>query len=514
MKSSLTGFQTRTILASVAAMAAIQIQFYAVNVVLPSMGKDLNVSSSELEWILNAQLLAFAAPIIAIGRLSDLVGHRRMGLIGTLGFGITTFCIGLLSDPSAIIALRALQGAVSGLVTVTTVSYVSKAMTQDTKALGIGLFTSGFMATAAIGPLFGGLIVDMLSWRWVFFINGVIALAAWPVILAFVQADEPKSRPEKFDIAGFVTLTAGTTLGIFGLQLTGNLGWSSFWPLLSLVAAVFFLVLFYRLQKTATSPLIDFALFRNRNFFGACLFSFLSGFPVAALLFVLSLYLQFIVGISAVANGVILLAMMIPLSLSPTFSQSFVSGMGGRLTLAVSMALSAFCFVFFAFARPEFGLWLPILALILLGSGRGLMMGTTTTLALASIPPEKSAAAAGTLQFIRNLAYPVGVAITAPFFRNWENIQLGHMLELAGQRISADDQADIKNILSGSDIARDALRGLAPKIADRVDFVVDQAFMHGLRNVMFLSLAVSVLGLLSVFIVEGKRRASRPQEKG
>ncbi len=505
MAGALTGSQLRVILAAVLAMASVQLEFYGITIVLPSMGHDLKLSSSQLEWILNAELIAFAAPLIAAGRFADIFGRRFFAIVGSVLFGLSTIAIGLTSDPALIIVFRVGQGLAQAMICVSTLALVSRSTSHEHRALGIGIFTGGYMAFGAIGPLFAGFIVDLMSWQWVFFIYGAVCVAAVISLAAFVPADNPAPRKKPVDLAGFAVLIPALTLFILGLQLLGNPKIDGFWPSISMIAGLLLIVMFFWIESKAEDPLIDFTLFAERNFIGTCLFAFLSNFPVAVLLFILSMYLQFIIGFSATANGLVFLAMMLPLSVVPMLAAPIIARFGSRLTLAFSMALSAFSFVCFAFLQPEAGLALLLIGLALIGAGRGVMFPATGSIILSAVPDDKSAAAAGTLQFVRGLAFPLGIAVTAPFFRAWENVQIGNMFELAGNRLSNDVQKDIHGLLSGSESARQTLLALAPKVADRVDLIIDQAFTHGFRNVMFLSLALSVVGLLSVFIIRRER---------
>ena len=227
-KSTLNRGQWLTIATAVLLMAGIQLDFTGVPVVLPPMGVELDLSSAGLEWILNAQLLAFAPPVIAIGRLADLAGQRNIALAGAIIFAVSTSLIGLLSDPAYIIALRAVQGIGSAMVCVTSMSLVSLSLGEDRRAMGIGIFTGGFLAFAAIGPLIAGSLADVLSWRWLFFVNGGFTLLGLACLLAFVRQTKPARSGARFDLAGFVVLTGSLAILVLGLQLVEHFGWLSF----------------------------------------------------------------------------------------------------------------------------------------------------------------------------------------------------------------------------------------------------------------------------------------------
>ncbi len=493
--------QWRTIATAVLLMAGIQLDFFGIAIVLPPMGVELDVTSATLEWILNAQLLAFAAPVIAIGRLADLLGQRHVAIAGALLFAGSTALIGALSDPAAIITLRALQGIGSAMVAVTCLSLVSLSLDGARRAAGIGIYTGGIMAVGALGPLIAGGLSDLFSWRGLFFVNSGLALTGLACLLAFVRQPKARASGERFDWIGFVLLTSCLLVLVLGLQLVEGRGWSAPLVLACLVGSLLLLAAFYRRQKVVPSPLVDFSLFANRDFAGACLFNFLGNLPTAALIFVLTLYLQYVVGLSPQMNGFIFLAMMVPLSLLALSGGRALSVFGPRLALCCAMALMALSFVCLGFVRPESGFVLLIAGLALFGAGRGLMFGIASPVALGAVLESKSAAASSFLILSRNLAIPLGVSLAVAFFRSSENEYLAHMFKLAGQRVSADMQAEIYGLLSGSDAARAKLAELAPEIAERVHLVVDHAFAHAFREVMLLALAVSIIGILSAFLV-------------
>ncbi|MEM7223805.1 MAG: MFS transporter [Pseudomonadota bacterium] len=503
--TSLTRTQWCTIATAVLLMAGIQMDFSGIAVVLPPMGVALDASSSSLEWILNAQLLAFAPPVIAIGRMADLFGQRRIAVLGGLLFAASTLAIGFLSDPASIIAFRALQGIGSAMVCVTSLSLVSSALDEPRRALGIGIFTGGFLIFAAAGPMIAGFLADALSWRWLFFVNGGFALAGVVLLYCFIAPAAGTRSGERFDFLGFLVLTASLGVLVLGLQLVGDTGWGSTTVVSCLVASLVLLAAFYKIEKHAASPLVDLSLFGDRNFAGACLFVFLSNLPVAALAFLLTLYIQYVIGYSAWVNGMLFLAMMVPVALFALLSGRLLQHISPPVALSLSMALMALSFVCLGLVHPDFGMGFLILGLVLFGSGRGLMFGIASPVAMGAVPESKAAAASGILFFSINIALPIGVSLLTALFRDWENLHLSHILALAGDRVSDDMRAEIVGLLSGSDAARNELARLAPEIAERVHQVVDHAFAHGFRNVMFVCLALSVAGMMSALIVRGGR---------
>ncbi len=184
--------------------------------------------------------------------------------------------------------------------------------------------------------------------------------------------------------------------------------------------------------------------------------------------------------------------------------------LGPRLALGASMSFAALAFVCLGFLRPDSGMVVIVIGLALFGIGRGLMFGIASPVAMGAVPESKSAAASGLFFFSINIALPLGVAITSALFRAWENIHLGDLFALAGGRISAEMQAEIYGLLSGSEAARAEIRALATDLAERVDFVINHAFTHGLHSVLFVNLAVCVAGLLTPYLIRRRYLGDPP----
>ena len=507
--ASLDRSQWLTIAAAVLVMSGVQLDFGGISVVLPPMGADLDLSSAGLEWVLNAQLLAFAPPVIAIGRLADRLGQRRLALVGAALFAASTFAIGFVSEPGIIIALRALQGIGAATTAVTAIALVSLSLDDERRGVGIGLFSGGIMAGTAVGPLVAGALSHELSWRWLFYVNGGLTCLGFVALLLFVKAKQPEKSGKPFDVTGFLILTGALLALVMGLQLVERLGWHDPWVIGCLLLSLLLFALFYPQQRRAAAPLVDFALLTDRDFAGACLFTFMSNFPFAAVAFLLTLYLQYIMGFSAQQNGIIFLAMMIPMALAALLGGRLVTLISHRLALSISMAAMAFAFACLGFLGSNSGLLLLLVGLVLFGSSRGLMFGLSSPIALTAAPAEKAAAASGLLIFARNIAAPLGVSLAVASFRLWEHQQLGDLLALAGQEVSAAERTEIYGLLSGSETAKAKISALAPEAAERVHLIVGQAFAHGFRNVMLLGLGLAALGMLSAFIIR-----PRPQSGG
>jgi MFS family permease len=212
-------------------------------------------------------------------------------------------------------------------------------------------------------------------------------------------------------------------------------------------------------------------------------------------------------------TGLILVTLMLAVTFSSFFSGRTMRLVGTRQALAWAMASISLSFVCFGFVSVELAIVLIPVGLALFGIGIGMLIAISNIVVLDAVPDRQAAVATSLIVFVRNLAPPIGVASLMVLFRLWENAHIDKMLDLAGSSIDDKAQADIYGVLSGSEAARAKLLELAPSIADRVDFVINTAFEHAFRNVMFVSLALSVLAILTVFLISGLMRETEIVEE-
>src|SRR2546421_1484958 len=257
-------------------MIILTIDFFGIAVALPRIGQDLDASTSTLLWTVNAYLLAVVAPMIAVGRFADIFGRRKMVLVGIVLFsGASVACAGAPSD-LFLIAARVVQGVGGGIIFTVSVSIVNNAFPPDERARALGIWSGVGLAGSALGPFVAGILTDVASWRWFFFLNAPIGIATFLVTLAAVQESRDETFTGGIDWTGFASLTVGFVLLIFGLQQGGNEGWGSvvvLGPILISLAALTWFVL-NELTVRHRPPLVEFSLFRDLRFVGASVIAF------------------------------------------------------------------------------------------------------------------------------------------------------------------------------------------------------------------------------------------------
>jgi EmrB/QacA subfamily drug resistance transporter len=482
------------------------IDFNGLTVALPTIGRDLDTSTTGLQWTINAYLLALAAPSVAAGRLADIFGRRKVLLIGTAVFVVGSAASGLAQADWWLIVARIVQGFGAAAFFAASLSIVSNAFPPEQRSKGIGVWAGIGTVGLAIGPLIGGFLTQALSWRWFFFVNIPVAVLAIVLTLLAVRESKDESASPHVDLFGVLTITGGLAALVLAIQQGDTLGWVSVLVIGSLLAALVLLGLFFIVEPRLPEPLIDLGLFANRSYVGANGVAFAQNFGFAALLFFLTLYLQNILHYSPLQAGLVFLAFSAILAVVDSFAGRLAASVGARLPMVVGMALCAVAFLMLVMLSPTSGLSLVIAALLVAGVGQALAYTVSTTGGMQAIPEAKAGAASGILSMIRLVGAVFGVAVTGALFKAMENARLTELLAASGANLDASDRAEIKGLLSGSAAAEAKLSHLAPGAAEQVDRVVREAFVHAFDGAMIMCLAVSLAGMLAAFLVAGKAR--------
>jgi EmrB/QacA subfamily drug resistance transporter len=385
-----------------------------VNVALPRMRADLALSATSQQWIINAYTLTFAGFLLLGGRSADLLGRRRTFL---LGLGVFTACSllgGLAQNGPELIGARAVQGIGAALLAPATLSLLTTTFTEPVarrRALGAWSATAASGATA--GVLAGGILTDLLDWRWVLFVNvpiGVILMAAAIGSLTESRASE-RSRP---DFAGAVTVTGGLALLVYGIVSTDTRSWGSPATILTLLGAAALLAAFVVIESRRAQPLVPLAVFRRRPVAAANGIAVLIGAALFSMFFFLSLYLQQVNGYSPLRSGFAFLPAALATLIGALSAPRLVARIGVRRQLIIGPILAATGLAWLSqlsagdgYAGHVFG------ALVLTGLGMGLSFVPMTIAATADVPAHQAGLASGLINTTRQLGGAVGLAVMA-----------------------------------------------------------------------------------------------------
>ena len=381
-----------------------------VNVALPSIQRDLGVGLSELEWIVSGYALTFAALMLIGGKLADAYGRRLIFVLGITIFTLASLACGLASSGDALIGARVAQGVGAAMMNPATLSIIAVTFPPRQRGTAIGLWAGVSALALALGPLVGGLLTEHAGWNWIFFINipvGVLAIAA-----SFLFIDESRDEThERLDIPGLLSSGIGLFALTYGLIEANNYGWGSARIVGSFVVAAVALVVFVQLERHRRAPMLDLTLFRNRTYVGANLAMLLVALAMFGVFFFVSLYMQNVLGFSAVQAGAAFLPMTVLIIVIAPLSGRLSDRWGSRWLMAGGMVLLAIQLTYFSQLPTDATFWRLLPALVIGGFGMSMTMTPSSAAAMRAVPVEKAGVGSAVLNACRQVGGSTGIAL-------------------------------------------------------------------------------------------------------
>jgi EmrB/QacA subfamily drug resistance transporter len=386
-----------------------------VNVALPSIRTDLGFSEASLAWVVNAYLLTFGGFLLLAGRLGDLFGQRRVFLFGIAEFTIASLLCGLASSQTFLIVARAVQGLGAAVVAAIALSLIMILFTEPAeraKAMGmIGFVLSG---GGAAGVLLGGTLTDLLSWHWIFLVNVPVGIAAVLLCRVLLPAD-PAVRRGSIDVAGAVTVTASLMLAVYAIVNGNQNGWTSGQTLGMLGAAVALLAAFVLIETRAAAPLMPLGIWKVRNVASANVTGMLLAAAMFAWFFLSALYLQRVLGYSALEVGFAFLpATVVWGASSLLLSDKLVMRFGIKAPLIGGLAFYLAALLLFARAPVDGNYFVDVLpGMLLLGIGGGITFNPILLAAMSGVEPSEAGLASGVVNTSFMFGGALGLAVLA-----------------------------------------------------------------------------------------------------
>jgi EmrB/QacA subfamily drug resistance transporter len=384
-----------------------------VNVALPSIGKGLDFSEANLPWIVNAYVIAFGGFLLLGGRAADLLGRRRVFMAGLAVVGIASLAAGFASTQGQLIAARAAQGLGAAIVSPSALSIVTtlfKDGAERNKALGAWGAVAG--SAGAAGVLLGGILTDGLGWQWVLWVNVPVALIA----LAFTPGLIPESRSESatrhYDAAGAVSITAGLSLLAYSFLDASSAGWGStkIVSLLALSAAL--IGIFVAIELRSKAPLIPFRIFRIRTLTGANVVGLLLGASLFSMFYFISLYMQQVLGYSAIHAGLSYLPLAVTIIVAAGLGGQLVTRFGFKPILAAGMLFVSAGLLWFSQVSVGGGFLTDIVGASLLAAiGLGFGFVTSTIAAVSGVEEREQGLASGLINTSQQIGGALGLAV-------------------------------------------------------------------------------------------------------
>jgi EmrB/QacA subfamily drug resistance transporter len=385
-----------------------------VNVALPSIEKELDFSSTEqLQWIVSGYSLTFGGFLLLGGRMGDLLGRRRLFMAGLALFSLTSLVAGLSVSPGMLIAARVAQGAAGAILSPSVFSITSVTFEEGSernKALGVLGAISG--AGAAIGVILGGVLTQYAGWEWIFFVNVPIGLATLLVVPRVVTESRAEGMTRHFDTLGAFTVTASLMLFVYALTRTTQIGWSATETILELIASAVLMVAFIIVERRSRSPLVPLRIFRRRTLTGANLIGFGLGTMIFGMFFLLSLYMQQVLGFTAIKTGIGYLAVALTAVVASAVAQALVTRLGVKLVLTAGLALVGGGLVLFTQISATGSYFSDLFpGFIILGIGLGFSFVPISIAALAGVTGRDAGLASGLINTSQQIGGALGLAI-------------------------------------------------------------------------------------------------------
>jgi EmrB/QacA subfamily drug resistance transporter len=387
-----------------------------VNVALPAIRGALHFSEQDLQWVVNAYTVTFAGFLLLGGRAADLLGRRRVFASGLVLFALASLAGGIATSQTLLIAARAAQGLGGAIVAPASLSILTTTFEEGAaRNRAVGIWGAMGGAGGAAGVLLGGVLTDLLSWRWILFINIPIGLLAATFALRYIPETREAVRRRSFDLAGAITATVGLSVLVLGIVRTDVTGWGSASTLGLLISGAALLALFVTIEgRIARSPLMPLRIYASRTLSAANIVVLMIGAAVFAMWFFLSLYLQQVLGYSPLRAGLAFLPMTLCIVACSTLASRVVTRVGPKPMLVAGMTLQAVGLALLTQISPDGGYLSDVLVpSLLIAVGIGFSFVPVTLAGVAGVASEEAGLASGLVNTSRFVGGALGLAILA-----------------------------------------------------------------------------------------------------
>jgi EmrB/QacA subfamily drug resistance transporter len=382
-----------------------------VFVALSSIQSDLHISQSELEWVVNGYALTFAVLMLTGGKLADMLGRRRIFIVGLTIFTASSLACGLATGAGFLIGARVVQGVGAALMNPATLSIITATFPPRQRGTAIGIWVGVSAMALAIGPLIGGILTEQINWSWIFFINVPVGIAGIVVSRLFIDETRDESEEQRLDLPGLIS----SAVGLFGLTYAliegNNYGWGSPRILASFAVAVLGLATFVLLEHRQRVPMLDLSLFKNSTFAGANVTMLLVALAMFGVFFFNSLYLGQVLGYSPIQTGATFLPLTVLIVFVAPLAGRFSDTIGPRWLMGAGLVLLSASLLSFSTLGVDSSFWDIVPGLILGGFGMSLAMTPTTAAAMGSVPVDKAGVGSAVLNSMRQVGGSLGIAL-------------------------------------------------------------------------------------------------------
>jgi EmrB/QacA subfamily drug resistance transporter len=392
------------------AMFATNLDFFALNLSIPGMARELDTSTTNMQWAISGFMLALGSFLIPGGRLGDILGRRRMLITGTAIFGLSSLAGGLAPSASFLIGARLIQGIGAAILFPLSIAVVTNTFPEDRRKRAIGNLYGLAAAATAVGPFVGGGLTEALSWRWVLLINVPVSASAIALMVRSVPESRDETVPRQIDVSGLAAIALGIGAITFAVDRGDAWGWGSGRTIGLFAAGIALLLTFVAIERRARWPLVDLKLFRNRSFVAITLLGMTANVAFVVTTFATTLYLQDVRGYSPLEGGAIFLAASLMQAVAGPLSGRLAERFDIPRTMLVAIVVGALGLLVIA---AGLGVGIIVAALVVFGLGYGLCWAMLSVGTQSVVAADRAGEASGvSLSIVIGMA-GLGVALVA-----------------------------------------------------------------------------------------------------
>jgi EmrB/QacA subfamily drug resistance transporter len=502
-----------------------------VNVAIPAMSAGLHTTLDQILWVLNSYILVYAVLLITAGRLGDLYGQRSLFAIGLAIFTIASALCGFAQDANQLIVARILQGVGGALLTPQTLAILTTLFPPERRGAAFGIWAGVAGLATLAGPTLGGAIVTYIDWRWIFFVNVPIGIAA--LVLTFVIIPDVRpGRRHGWDIVGTILATSGLFGVIFGLIEGERFNWGRIGSTVITIPEVIglgvvLLVVFVIWERYQPEPLVPLSLFEERNFAVANWIAAAVAFGMMSLFLPIVIYLQSVRDFSALTAGLTLAPMSLTSMFVAPVAGRMADRIGGKYILMIGIFVFAVGFGTITFVAGPDSTWISFLVpAIVAGAGMGMTFAPMTTVAMRNISPRMAGAASGVLNTTRQVGAAIGSAVVGAVLQNRLAVTLHDQAVSHSSALPAAYRDQF--VKAFSSVAANGFQigtgqngavlpsGLPPAVAAQLTSLAHQVFVSGyidaLKQTLVLPIAVLVLTAFSALLIKRRARPAAAEQ--
>ncbi len=492
----------------------VQVDYTAVNVAIVDISKSLHASLTIIQWVLSAYVLTWASFVLAAGRIADIFGRRRMFIIGTVFFLLGSMFSGMATSDWMLIISRMLQGLGGALFIPSLYSLVFTAFPEHKQGMALGVLSGAFALGMAIGPTLGGVILHLLDWRWIFYVNVPLGLLVLFIITKVTPKEPKRVLDEPMDYMGMMLLAVASMSLIYALSLLSSVSIISI-NFLSLVAvAAVFLIAFIFIQLRRKYPLIRLSLFKNKPFLGCVLVYVTMGYNFAAVLIIIDLYIQNTLNYSAFDTGFVFLVMTIAFGILSYFGGKFADSMDARIPITVGAAGTAVAVLIFAFTTLHTPVWMTMIGLAFAGLGLGLAFPALNTAMMRTVDQNELSTASGAFTMFGCYGNTIGLIFSSIILVAIGKLKLFSLFATKHLHLTTVQNHEVSKLMASTHYSATQLTSFPKAMIPNIMHDTHTAFVHAMSQCMKISFVLAVIGVvLTIILIKvPKPDFSMPQE--